>query len=250
MAPITRLDRTPEPLTEDPFAGGSAVAAPPLEFDGERFTAAGATADEVATLGEHYETLDRAERRRTADWLARSSDDDVAAWLAQWREFVAAAEAESALIDGTVEEVLARVEAAPEEERLDLAERTLAAEQAQEEDDDVRSTLVEGLEHLIARARDAAIDAEAQAQLVDGSVEAVLERVGTDAELAQRTLDAEVALRGDEARKTLVPELERIIGEGAQEPAGGSGAPTTPEGAETTASGSDGAAQGTPDATA
>lgn len=245
---VVRLDRTPDPLTEDPFAGGNAVTT--VGFDGERFAAAGATEDELAELSGHYDTLGRDERRRFTGWLADAPDDQVTEWLTVWRQFVADAEAAAALIDGTVDEVLARVAEAPDEERLDLAQRTLAAEQAQGEDpDDFRSTLVAGLEAIIEAEEQRNATRAQQEALIAGSVGDILAGVGEDKELAARTLEAELALRGDDARTTLVGPLQALVGEGAEQPAAGSEGAGTPEGTETPASGSDSPAAGTPDAT-
>lgn len=148
---VVRLSSPAEPLTEDPFAGGNVTPAP--DFDGARFTASGASDDELRQLAEHYDAAPRANRLQITGWLETASADDVTEWLETWRGFTAEAEARAALIDGTVDEVLDRVRAASDEERLDLAERTLAAEEVEGEDD-ARTTLVEGLERIIAEEQE------------------------------------------------------------------------------------------------
>lgn len=234
---MTLTRRTPEPLTEDPFAGGNTVTAVP-DFNADRFVANGATSEEVIVLTEHYDFATRAERLRFTGWLDAASDQDIVGWLTTWREFTEQAEAAAALIDGNVEEVLDRVRAAADDERLDLAERTLGAEQAQDEED-VRSTLVEPLEQIIEQEREKVAQREARAAelaaLTEGSVDAIVARVGTDQDIARRTLEAERELRGDDARKTLVAELDKIIAApaptptgGAESDADGSGGPGTP----------------------
>lgn len=141
------VTRPAEPLTEDPFSDPLAGGEVP-DFPAQRYIDAGATEDELLRLATYYDEGTLRQRREAARWIESASDDDFTEALTLWRQFVADAEAEAALTAGTVDEVLDRVRSAPDDERMDLARRTLTAEQSKE-GDDVRTTLVAGLEKVL-----------------------------------------------------------------------------------------------------
>lgn len=108
----------PAGTAHNPFAGSARDVGDVPAFPAERYTAIGASEEEVTDLSSYYDSLSRQERRDAIVWHDEQTDDQLRESLDRFRE---ARDAYAAL-GGLTDEQRAELEALTDEQRAELAE--------------------------------------------------------------------------------------------------------------------------------
>lgn len=232
----------PAGTVTDPFAGtGPADDGAELSFPADRYSAVGATEQDVADLTAYFDSLTRTEQRDALAWHDERSDEQLAESLATFRQ---ARDAFTGL-GGLTAEQLAELAALSDDERAQLAELSGAEQPDADEQaaydalsDDEKAALAALTPEQLAELRPEPADAGAEPvadasaapagtsdaeqpdsgaqtgdetsfstkQIADLTIEEVDALIASGTITAEQALTAELA-RGDKARKTLVDKL-------------------------------------------
>lgn len=123
----------PAGTAHDPFAGTAPDDGAELAFPAERYTAIGATEQDVADLTDYFDSLTRQERREALAWHDARDDEQIAGSLARFRE----ARDAFAGLGGLTDEQLAELAALSDDEREALT--ALASEAAEKQATDAEA---------------------------------------------------------------------------------------------------------------